>query len=157
MLLQKSVLPFDDDSNITELKLDGIRLIISKLDNKVRLYTRQYNEVTSKFPALHGIDVPNGRILVEKSMLTIMKGKPDFETMMSRFQFSRYTQDHNLSYVVFDVIQYKGKSDTNLPKQLLDEIITWDRGTLSPCPLNCMRSCYPSMLRMLQLSRSHFP
>jgi DNA ligase 1 len=39
MLLQKSNEPFDDDSYITELKLGGIRLILSKFDNKVQLYT----------------------------------------------------------------------------------------------------------------------
>lgn len=40
MLLQKIDYPFDDDSYITELKLDGIRLILSKFHNKVRLFTR---------------------------------------------------------------------------------------------------------------------
>ncbi|WP_374703066.1 hypothetical protein [Neobacillus cucumis] len=30
--------------------MDGIRLILSKIDNKVRLYSRHNNEVTAKFP-----------------------------------------------------------------------------------------------------------
>lgn len=51
--------------------------------------------------------------------------------MMSRFQSKRNNLENNtLSYVVFDVIQYKGKSVSLLPlmerKQLLDEIITQD-------------------------------
>jgi DNA ligase 1 len=37
MLLQKVNEPFDDVSFITELKLDGIRLILSKFDNKIQL------------------------------------------------------------------------------------------------------------------------
>jgi DNA ligase 1 len=40
MLLQKADKPFDDENYITELKLDGIRLIFSKLDNEA-LYTTQ--------------------------------------------------------------------------------------------------------------------
>jgi DNA ligase-1 len=51
--------------------------------------------------------------------------------MMSRFQSSKANLDNcTLSYVVFDVIQYKGKSVSSLPlmerKQMLDEIITQD-------------------------------
>jgi DNA ligase 1 len=40
MLLRKSEKPFVDEEYITELKLDGIRLILSKFDNKIKLYTR---------------------------------------------------------------------------------------------------------------------
>lgn len=36
MLLHRSDHPFDDDSYITELKVDGIRLIWTKFDDKVR-------------------------------------------------------------------------------------------------------------------------
>ncbi|MEH7506006.1 hypothetical protein V7152_29340 [Neobacillus drentensis] len=65
-------------------------------------------------------------------MVTDQAGKPDFEAMMSRFQSKRnILENGTLSYVVFDVIQYKGKSVTKLPlidrKQLLNEIITQDR------------------------------
>ncbi|MRD45552.1 ATP-dependent DNA ligase, partial [Bacillus thuringiensis] len=63
MLLQKKDQPFNDDKYITELKLDGIRLIVSKFDNKVRLYTRHHNEVTSKFPELLQIDIPDGTVI----------------------------------------------------------------------------------------------
>lgn len=49
MLLHKSDHPFDDDKYITELKLDGIRLLLSKFEDKVRLYTRHNNEVTRAY------------------------------------------------------------------------------------------------------------
>jgi DNA ligase-1 len=131
MLLHKTNEPFDDDSYITELKLDGIRLILTKFDNKVKLYTRHNNEVTAKFPELLTIDISNGTVLDGEIIVTDPSGKPDFEAMMSRFQ-SKQTNLENctLSYVVFDVIQYKGKSVSFLPlmerKHLLDEIIKQD-------------------------------
>ena len=131
MLLHKTNEPFDDDSYITELKLDGIRLILTKFDNKVKLYTRHNNEVTAKFPELLTIDIPNSTVLDGEIIVSDPSGKPDFEAMMSRFQ-SKQTNLENctLSYVVFDVIQYKGKSVSFLPlierKQLLDEIIKQD-------------------------------
>ncbi|PFP29426.1 ATP-dependent DNA ligase [Bacillus sp. AFS073361] len=131
MLLQKTNEPFNDDSYITELKLDGIRLILSKFDNKVKLYTRHNNDVTAKFPELLTIDIPNGTVLDGEIIVSDSSGKPDFETMMSRFQSKRNNLENcTLSYVVFDVIQYKGKSVSRLllmdRKQLLDEIITQD-------------------------------
>jgi DNA ligase 1 len=58
MLLQRSEQPFDNELYITELKLDGIRLILSKFDNKVQLYTRHNNEVTARFTELLSIDIP---------------------------------------------------------------------------------------------------
>jgi DNA ligase-1 len=131
MLLQRSEQPFNDDSFITELKLDGIRLILSKFDNKVRLYTRDNNEVTAKFPELLTIDIPNGTVLDGEIIVSDPAGKPDFEAMMSRFQSKRkQLENGTLSYVAFDVIQYKGKSVTRLPlterKQLLFEAIPQD-------------------------------
>ncbi len=80
MLLQKVAEPFDDDSYITELKLDGIRIILSKFNNKVRLYTRHNNEVTSKFPELLNIDISDGTVLDGEIIVTDPDGKPDFES-----------------------------------------------------------------------------
>jgi DNA ligase-1 len=56
--------------------------------------------------------------------------------MMSRFQSKRnILANGSFSYVVFDVIQYKGKSVCRLPlikrKQLLNEIIPYDTGLIA--------------------------
>lgn len=126
MLLQKSDRPFDDDEYITELKLDGIRQILSKFDNKVRLYTRHHNEVTSKFPELLSVDIPNGTVLDGEIVVTDSAGKPDFEAMMERFQSKRSA--HSIQYVVFDVIYYNGDKVTNKPlierKEFLESFLT---------------------------------
>lgn len=37
MLLHSIKEPFDDENYITELKFDGIRLILSKFDNQIKL------------------------------------------------------------------------------------------------------------------------
>jgi DNA ligase 1 len=131
MLLKRVDQPFNDDSYITELKLDGIRLILSKINNKVRLYTRHNNEVTSKFPELLNIDIPDGTVLDGEIIVTDPAGKPDFDAMMSRFQSNRnILTDGTLTYAVCDIIQYRGQSVTRLPlterKQLLKEVIPHD-------------------------------
>ena len=55
--------PIDDSGYITELKLDGIRLIFTKFNNQVKLYTRYNNEVTALFPELLTVPIPHGTIL----------------------------------------------------------------------------------------------
>ncbi|MFI8493314.1 hypothetical protein ACIGC1_10445 [Peribacillus butanolivorans] len=125
MLLHKTEQPFEDDDFITELKLDGIRLILSKFDNQIRLYTRHNNEVTRKFPELLQFDIPNGTILDGEIIVTDQQGKPDFEAMMERFQSKN--SEHAIQYCVFDVIYHNGQKVTHLPlherKELLDKIV----------------------------------
>ncbi|NWQ40396.1 ATP-dependent DNA ligase [Bacillus sp. EB106-08-02-XG196] len=134
MLLHKSDQPFDSSDYITELKLDGIRLIYS-VDNagKVRLYSRHKNDVTSKFPELAALDIPPGTVLDGELIVSDTAGKPDFEAMMSRFMSSKDRTP--VTFVAFDIIQHEGSSVTTLPlldrKELLAEIIPTDSSILA--------------------------
>lgn len=78
-------LPFDESEYISELKIDGIRLLLSKWDNVIKLYTRHGNEITGKFPELLNLDIPDGTILDGEVVVPGPGGKPDFEETMSRF------------------------------------------------------------------------
>jgi DNA ligase 1 len=106
------------------LKLDGIRLILSKFKNKIKLYTRHNNDVASKFPELQNIDIPDGTVLDGEIFVTDQQGKPDFEAMMERFQSKKSL--HPIQFYIFDIIYFKRERVT-LPfierKQLLEEVI----------------------------------
>lgn len=121
MLLQKADQPFNDSDFITELKMDGIRLILSKFQNKIRLYTRHKNEVTAKFPELCDINLPDCTVLDGELIVPDINGKPVFEDVMERFMSKK--ADHFIQFCVFDIIYYKGKKVTGLSlmerKQLL--------------------------------------
>ncbi|MBO7745833.1 DNA ligase [Paenibacillus sp. MWE-103] len=127
MLLQYAAenKPFDKEHHVAELKLDGIRLIVSTMDG-LRLYTRHENDVTNKFPELHNSPVPSGTILDGELIVTDSAGKPDFEAMMSRFQ-SRSNREQ-ATFCAFDIIRHKGIDVTGLPlsrrKELLAEAFT---------------------------------
>ena len=134
MLLHKSDAPFDSDDYITELKLDGIRLIYSVDDaGRVRLYTRHNNEITSKFPELHNLDIPPGTVLDGELIVSDNTSKPDFEAVMSRFMSSK--DKSPITFVAFDVIQNKGKRITNLPllerKEVLADIVPEDNSLIA--------------------------
>jgi DNA ligase-1 len=124
MLLHKIDHPIDDEQYITELKLDGIRLILSKFNNTIKLYTRHNNEVTSMFPELLNLDIPDGTVLDGEIIVTDTQGKPDFEAMMERFQSRR--SEHKIQYCVFDMIYFKGEKLTLSlieRKELLDSVL----------------------------------
>jgi DNA ligase 1 len=133
MLLHKSERPFDDDSYITELKLDGFRTIWTKFDDKVRIYTRHNNEITSKFPELVNLPVPNGTVLDGEIVVTDHLGRPDFEATMERFMSKR--SGHEISFSVFDIIYFNGEKITRLPllerKEILEEVIEEDTPLLN--------------------------
>ncbi|GGB72260.1 hypothetical protein [Fictibacillus barbaricus] len=129
MLLQKSDHPFDDQDYITELKLDGIRLLYTvDLDGNVKLYTRHHNEVTFRFKELLNLGFPPGTVIDGEIIITDDSGKPDFEAIMARFMSSK--NNEQVTYVAFDILMYKGKSVKGLPllarKELLAEIIPAD-------------------------------
>jgi DNA ligase-1 len=128
MLLHKLDEPPKDDSGfITELKLDGIRLILSKFDNKTKLYTRHNNDVTALFPEISSIDIPNDTVLDGELIALDELGKPDFELMMSRFKSKKLINQVNIQFAVFDIIYYNNEKITALPllerKSLLSETI----------------------------------
>ncbi|MDQ0859818.1 RNA ligase family protein [Bacillus sp. V2I10] len=128
MLLHKSNEAFSDLKFLTELKLDGIRLTLSKFDGKVKLYTRHKNDVSSKFKELHTIDIPSGTILDGEIIVTDHEGKPNWELMMERFQSSKSL--HAIQYCVFDILYYKHENMMNKPlierKTLLESILPTD-------------------------------
>jgi len=127
MLLQyaDNNLPFNKPNHIAELKLDGIRLILSNMD-QLKLYTRHNNDVTDKFPELHNSNIPQGTILDGELIVTDENGKPDFEAMMSRFQSK--TDKNPVTFCVFDIMRYNGIEVTGLPlskrKELLSKAVT---------------------------------
>jgi DNA ligase 1 len=132
MLLQKSAEPLDQDGYISELKLDGIRMIYSNME-QLRLYTRHNNNVSQKFPELWDAGIPKGTILDGELIMTDHKGHPDFEAIQGRFQVSnsmkiqRLSKSNPVHFCAFDILYHEGKSVMNLPllerKRLLESII----------------------------------
>lgn len=108
MLLASRKEPFDDDSYICELKFDGIRIVLSKFNNQIKLYTRHNNEVSSKFPELLNLDVPDGTVLDGEIIVTGADGSPDFEAVMERFMSNK--SSYKIVYCIFDVIYSNGQS-----------------------------------------------
>lgn len=115
--------PFNDKRYISELKLDGIRLLVTHMD-RVRLYTRHNNEITANFPELvKSIPIPKGTILDGEMIVSDTTGKPNFEAVNERFKSNK--SKHKITFCAFDVIRYKDRDTKSLKllerKELLEE------------------------------------
>lgn len=130
MLLETAAAPFSDSRYIYEPKIDGHRLIYSQTDGEVRLYTRHNNECTRQYPEISGVFFPQDIVLDgEIACVDPLTGGVDFESVMSRFQARRadkirqLTQTLPVTYVVFDILRYKGEDLRNRPLMERKEIL----------------------------------
>lgn len=125
MLLQysKNNLPFNDPSTFAELKWDGIRLIVSNLD-ELNLYTKNTN-ATAKYPELHNPPIPKGTILDGEIVVLDEQGKADFEATNAGFRSSKKRKP--VVFMAFDILYHRGVDVTALPlevrKGLLEEAV----------------------------------
>lgn len=121
MLLESKKEPFDDDSYITELKFDGIRLELSKFNNQIKLYSRHKNDVSRKFQELLNLDVPDGTVLDGEVIVMGADGSPDFEAVMERFMSNN--SPHKIIYCIFDIVYSNGQSIASMPLTQRKEVL----------------------------------
>ncbi|MFS0870389.1 hypothetical protein [Paenibacillus xylanilyticus] len=109
------------------LKLDGIRGIL-EIGPDSRLYSRHQNEISARYPeliearkaALDSGTIIDGEIVVSD----LATGKPDFVACSRRFQMKPPKQGTpGLTYVAFDILQYKGKDVTKLDLMSRKELL----------------------------------
>ncbi|BFH10989.1 SPBc2 prophage-derived DNA ligase-like protein LigB [Paenibacillus dendritiformis] len=131
MLLDDTSKPFESEEHIGELKIDGIRGIISNQEH-VRIYSRHHNEITSRFTEIQTAAaeaVDRGTILDGELVVTdVTTGKPDFSATMSHFHSKRRIEKTpGLCYVAFDILAHRGIDTTALPlmtrKEILEEAL----------------------------------
>ncbi|WP_438495764.1 ATP-dependent DNA ligase [Paenibacillus sp. IHBB 3054] len=133
MLLQTAPGPSSRSDNIYEPKIDGHRLIYSQDSEDVHLYTRHNNECTRQYPEIANYAFPYDIDLDgEIACIDPLTGAVDFDSVMSRFQarrsdtIRRLTKELPVTYVIFDILRYKGEDLRNRPlmerKAILREI-----------------------------------
>jgi len=123
---------FDDNTFIYQVKWDGVRMLSYIKTGTVKLINKKLNLRTEQYPELHllsGIDdaILDGEIVVLK------KGKPDFPAVLKRdlCQSSQEIEikrlQHPITYMVFDILQWKDKLLVNVPllerQALLSEVL----------------------------------
>ncbi|MGE7983666.1 ATP-dependent DNA ligase [Solibacillus sp. NPDC093137] len=125
MLLEKVDKPFNDSRYVGEWKMDGWRMLISKWDGKIRLYSRHKNEFTSVFKEFQNVAIPDNTILDCELIAVDEEGKCNFELLQNQYRAKHRTAP--LQLVAFDILFYKGEDLRKKPlmerKQILADVI----------------------------------
>lgn len=127
-MLAKSGAPFDSDESLFEIKWDGVRTLLFKDEDGVRVRSRNGNDIASLCPWAAKLGLPSGTVL-DGELLAFRDGLPDFPASLDR------TTDKVL--VIFDIlfVNYESVMEYALTdrKALLDSMAPVDeRMTLSP-------------------------
>lgn len=129
MLLETSEKAFSDDRFIFEPKFDGHRAILSCIDGQPHIYTRHNNECTRQYPELTFAPFTEDMILDGEIVCIDQSGSVNFEDVMTRFQARRSDSIKRLldkmpvTFVVFDILMYKGENLRGLPLMQRKEIL----------------------------------
>lgn len=130
MLLETASGPFSHDNYIFEPKIDGHRLIFSQQGGNIRLYTRHKTECTRQYPEL--IHLFDDDIILDGEVACTdpETGSIDFEMVLNRFQAKKDDMIRKLivtqpvAFVVFDILQYKGKDLRKMPLMKRKEVLS---------------------------------
>lgn len=130
MLLEKRETAFNDNSYFFEPKFDGHRAILSCFDGQIHIYTRHNNDCTRQYPELTCTPSTEDMILDGEIVCIDPTGAVDFEAVMTRFQagradsIKRLTEQLPVTFVVFDILKYRGRDLRGLPLYKRKEILS---------------------------------
>ncbi len=125
---------FSDDAWIYERKLDGIRCIAIKADQRVRLLSRNDLSLNSRFSGVASAleEDPGTRFVLDGEVVALADGQTSFERLQQQGE-----RPVEIFYYVFDLLHLAGQDVTALPlrarKSLLRHAVGW-RGPLRLTP-----------------------
>jgi bifunctional non-homologous end joining protein LigD len=135
MLARLSTLPKDDSGWAVEVKWDGVRAIAYCRPGRVKLQTRNLNDVSAQYPEVRRLARRLGSVdAVLDGELVVFdeQGRPSFELLQQRIHQTdasvvrRRMKSHPVVYVVFDLLYFDGYDLTGLPyerrRELLDQL-----------------------------------
>ncbi|MGH1551125.1 ATP-dependent DNA ligase [Leifsonia poae] len=137
----------DEDEWAFEMKWDGIRAVAEVRDGRLRLTTRNGNDVTVTYPDLAGlVDLAGDHDLVLDGEIVTLnaQGRPDFGLLQTRMGLTRPADVQSAlkrapaHYMVFDVLEVDGTKHTRDPyderRSLLSEVLRPGRGDVVQVP-----------------------
>src|SRR3954469_16629939 len=117
--------PPDGPEWLHEVKWDGMRVLVEVKDGRLRLYSRNENDVTVSFPELLCFaddDVCGGRdILLDGEIVAFDNGIPRFGALADRMHVQNPAKADQaaarnpVTLVLFDLLAFDGRDLTSLP------------------------------------------
>jgi bifunctional non-homologous end joining protein LigD len=124
MMAKLAELPARDDGWAFEIKWDGVRALAYSEPGRLRLESRNLNDITAQYPEVRPLNraLSSHTALLDGELVAFdPEGRPSFERLQQRMhltgesQIRRRAQDYPVVYVVFDLLYLDGHSLMSLP------------------------------------------
>ncbi len=124
MLAKLSTLPADESQWAFEVKWDGVRAITHSEPGRLRMLSRNGNDVTAAYPELRPLNSALGshRAILDGEIVAFdQEGKPSFQLLQPRMHLrgeaavKRHSQSSPVTYMIFDLLWLDGHSLMQLP------------------------------------------
>ena len=106
---------------VHEVKWDGIRALADIHGGRLRLLTRNENEVSVAYPELRGLADLGDDLLLDGEIVALGQGVPSFSALADRMHVrdrtraARLAETNPVTYLVFDLLRADGEDLTRLP------------------------------------------
>jgi len=107
---------------VHEVKWDGVRALTKVQDGRLRMYSRNGNEITIAWPELSTSPLDDRDLLVDGEVIALNEhGLPDFRVLQDRMHVRNVQTARRLmtsvpaTYMVFDLLRLDGEDLTALP------------------------------------------
>jgi bifunctional non-homologous end joining protein LigD len=126
MARSATTLPRDEENWSFEVKWDGVRAIAYAQPGRLRLESRNLNDITAAYPEVRGIldDLGMHEAVLDGEIVAFdEQGKPSFERLQRRMHVTSPSQIKRLAshvpvvYAIFDLLYLDGRSLIELPYQ----------------------------------------
>ena len=135
MMAKLATLPAREDGWACEIKWDGVRAIAYSEPGRLRLESRNLNDITAQYPDVRPLNralSSHSAVLDGELVAFDSDGRPSFARLQQRMhltaesQIRRRAQDYPVVYVIFDLLYLDGHSLMRLPyserRQRLEEL-----------------------------------
>ena len=124
MMAKLAKLPADDGGWAYEIKWDGVRAIAYSEPGRLRLESRNLNDLTAQYPEIRPLNralSSHPAVLDGEIVAFDADGRPSFERLQQRMHLTgeseirRRARDHPVVFVIFDLLYLDGHSLMGLP------------------------------------------
>jgi bifunctional non-homologous end joining protein LigD len=115
-----------------EVKWDGIRALVEVAAGKVRIWSRNENDVTVAWPELQALATLGHDVLLDGEIVALGKGVPSFGALADRMhvrdprKIARLATDNPVTLLAFDLLRLDGEDLARRPlrerRALLEEL-----------------------------------
>ncbi len=118
MLARTGDLPRDESDWAYEIKWDGVRAIGYVEGGRLRLESRNGNDITPRYPELRALGPALGSTdaIFDGEVVAFEEGRPSFQKLQSRMHLTsehavrRLSQSEPVVYMIFDLLWIEGRS-----------------------------------------------